>query len=262
MQTLQFRSNGNRIYQVDLPPPLEGLTSAYLFSFHKSGSTLMDNMVRQYCAQFDIPTFSLFNAAFDAGIQTSQIMQDAAVCFSSIGRIYTGFRHYPAFDLDLADVQSILLVRDPRDMLVSHYYSVTRSHVVPAKHHEFQKRRHEALAMDIDEFVTRKADIYLNNFHRYQRKLPEKTLITYRYEDIIYKKAKWLKDIVKKLDLPRDRKLINKTAEKFDIFPGQEDQSKHIRHVHPGNYKTKLKPETIKFLNEKLSEFLRHYKYS
>ena len=135
MQTLQFRSAGNRDYQVDLPPPLEGLKSAYLFSFHKSGSTLMDNMVRHYCAQFDIPTFSLFNAAFDVGIQTSQIMEDAAVCFSNAGRIYTGFRHYPAFELELADVHCILLVRDPRDMLVSHYYSVTKSHVVPVTQH-------------------------------------------------------------------------------------------------------------------------------
>lgn len=259
---MQFRSSGGRNYEVGIPAPRDGLKSAYLFSYHKSGSTLMDNMVRRYCKTLDIPTFSLFNAAFDSGIPTNAIMADTLPCFSKTGRIYTGFRHYPRFDLDLTGVTCILLVRDPRDMLVSMYYSVSKSHVVPKRHLNFMKRRREAASMTIDEFALRKSVEYTRNFQKYQQKLPTETLITYRYEDVIYEKENWLGNLVTKLGLPKNPELVRNIAGEFDIFPKTEDQEKHIRQVHPGNYKNKLKKKTIDVLNEKLSEFLNYYDYS
>jgi len=262
MQHLCFCSATGRTYQVGVPEPLEGFKSAYLFSFHKSGSTLMDNMVRRYCSTYSIPTFSLFNAAFDSGIPTNEVMEDTALCFTKTGRIYTGFRHYPSYDLDLTDVTCVLLVRDPRDMLVSMYYSVTKSHVVPKKHLKFLNNRLEAKKMTVDEFVLRKAAEFNHNFKIYQQKLPFESLTTYRYEDIIYEKAKWMGDLVSKLNLPHDSDLIRDTAKKFDIFPAAEQQEKHIRQVHPGNHKNKLKKKTIEILNEQLSEFLERYGYS
>ena len=221
----------------------------------------MNSMVTYYCKAQKIPTFSLFNTAFGSGIPTNEVMKDTLVCFSKTGRIYTGFRHYPQFDLDLREVQSILLVRDPRDMLVSMYYSVTQSHIVPRKHQMFLKRRRAAASMTLDDFVVKKADEYLSNFHKYQKKLPTDMLTTYRYEDVIYSKGKWLLNLVEKLSLPVDRQLIKETVLKYDIFPEREDQSKHIRQVHPGNYKMRLKHETIDVLNEKLGEFLNFYGY-
>ncbi len=132
----------------------------------------MDNMVRHYCRQIGAPTFSLFNSAFDAGITTNEVMEDALVCFSKTGRVYTGFRHYPRFDLELTDAPCIILVRDPRDMLVSMYYSVAKSHVVPSKNVKFLKRRQEAASISVDEFALKKAGDYLKNFRKYQQKLP------------------------------------------------------------------------------------------
>lgn len=261
MQTFRFCSAGGQTYHVQAPAARKHLTSAYLFSFHKSGSTLMDNMVRQYCEYFNIPTFSLFNAAFDAGIPTSEIMDDTLVCFTRTGRIYTGFRHYPKFDLDLAGLPVVLLVRDPRDMLVSLYYSLTKSHVIPERNEQLKMGRKEAALLDIDQFALKKARTYLNNFHRYQRKLPARSLITYRYEDVIYEKNAWLHDLVRKLGLPFDSNLIARASDKFDVFPEKEDTSKHIRQVHPGNYRTRLGKETIRILNKKLRDFLEFYKY-
>lgn len=222
----------------------------------------MENMVQRYCESLKIPTFSLFNAAFDSGIPTNHIAEDTLPCFSKSGRIYTGFRHYPGFDLDLAGVTCILLVRDPRDMLVSMYYSVSRSHVVPKKHLNFMKRRHEAARMTVDEFALKKSVEYVRNFRKYKQKLPAETLTTYRYEDVIYEKEEWLESLVTKLGIPKDQGLIHKISNEFDIFPEAEDQAKHIRQVHPGNYRTKLKKGTINILNNRLSEFLDHYEYS
>ena len=222
----------------------------------------MDNMVQRYCRKVGIPTFSLFNSAFDSGVLTNEIMDDALVCFSKSGRIYTGFRHYPQFDLDLSGVPCVLLVRDPRDMLVSMYYSVAKSHVMPGKNPKFLKRRKKAASMSIDEFVLKKAGEYLSSYRKYQQKLPADTLTTYRYEDVIYEKEAWLTDLVDKLSLRQDRALVHKIAQQFDVFPEQEDQDKHIRQVHPGNYKNKLREQTIEVISEQLEDFLQHYNYA
>ncbi len=261
MQSLQLCSGDGHSYRVNLPKLLEGFKSAYLFSFHKSGSTLMDSMVRKYCRKLGVPTFSLFDSAFDSGIPTKEVMDDALVCFSKTGRIYTGFRHYPRFDLVLTGAPCILLVRDPRDMLVSMYYSVAKSHVVLRNNLEFLKRRRETAGMSVDEFALRKAHMYVHNFNKYQQKLPLDTLTTYRYEDVIYAKEAWLSDLVEKLSLPQDSATIKIIAKQFDIFPKQEKQDKHIRQVHPGNYRSKLAPQTIAAISEELEEFLTYYNY-
>jgi len=221
----------------------------------------MNNMVVAYCKHYHIPTFSLFSAAFNSGIPTSEIMSDSAICFKKAGRIYLDFRHYPRYDLDLAGIQSILLVRDPRDMLVSWYYSISKSHVIPKNHPSILQSRQKAAQMSVDEFALEKANNYLKSFKLYRKKLPTETLSTYLYEDIIYNKKPWLQDLVKKLQLPLNNQLINKVVNTFDIFPDKEDQTKHIRWVHPGNYKTRFKPETIEQLNEILREFLFYYNY-
>lgn len=115
--------------------------------------------------------------------------------------------------------------------------------------------------MSIDEFVLAKAVVYLNNFDKYRKVLPAEALITYRYEDVIYKKEAWLRQIVVDLELPLDMTLLKKTAKQFNVFPAHENQNQHIRQVHPGNYKSKLQPETIDELTEKLGEFLQCYNY-
>jgi len=262
MQTYKFFSTSGVPYQVNVPEPLAGLTSSYFFSFHKSGSTLLDNLISEYCSIVGIPFFSIFNSAFDIGIPTREIQKDTLVCFSDEGMMYLGFRHYPVFDLDLGGSQVVLLTRDPRDMLVSMYYSIVKSHVLPKENSKFLKIRQAAEQMNIDEFVLEKVTGYVNTFQKYQQKLQADNLITYRYEDVIYEKQDWLRDMVEKLGLPLDKKIIKKVVAKFDIFPKQEDEYEHIRQVHPGNYKLKLRAQTIEVLNTKLKEFLNHYNYS
>ena len=126
MNSVELVSKQGRHYRVSLPEPKMNLRSAYIFAFARSGSTLLNDMVTAYCRFLEVPTFSLFNSAFDQGVGTHEIDSDALVCFKTSGYIYTGFRHFPAFDLDLASAPTIWLTRDPRDMLVSLYYSVLK----------------------------------------------------------------------------------------------------------------------------------------
>lgn len=261
MRQFEFVSADGQPYTVRLPDPHPGYPSVYLFSHHKSGSTLMDGMVSTYSQGLGIPAFSLYNAAFDAGIPTNAIRADAAVCFEPEGYVYTGFRHYPHFTLPLAGHRLVWLVRDPRDMLVSLYYSVTRSHAVPKSHRVFREKREQAQSLSLEEFVLRNANTYLRSFARYRDQLPVEHLKVYRYEDVIYEKERWLRELVEFLGLPLKRRLVRTVAKRYDVFPEREEPGAHVRQVHPGNYLSKLTEAVCEELTGKLAPILDHHGY-
>jgi hypothetical protein len=262
MENITLHSTRNMPYSVALPEPTPGQKSAYLFAYPKSGSTLMDNMVSNYCTRIDTAFFSLFGQAFSQGIRTPDIGRDAAVCFRSEGYVYTGFRHYPNFQLSIVDEPVILLVRDPRDMLVSLYYSIIKSHVIPKGNSELKEQREKATRQSIDAFVLQRASGYLHQFNRYENALGELDVTVYRYEDVIYDKQRWLRDMIKFIGLPEKADLIQDVASRFDIVPDSEHESQHIRQVHPGNHRVKLQKETISQLDRKLAPFLSAHGYS
>jgi hypothetical protein len=262
MENITLYSTQNTPYSVALPEPTRGQKSAYLFAYAKSGSTLMDNMISHYCAQTGMAFFSLFGQAFSQGIQTSDIDKDAAACFKPEGYIYSGFRHYPKFRISIGDEPVVLLVRDPRDMLVSLYYSIIKSHVIPEGNMQLKEQRQRAAQQSIDEFVVQRAGGYLRQFERYKQTLGELKVKVYRYEDVIYDKKRWLWDMIQFIGLPEQKTLIEDIASRFDIVPDSEHEMQHIRQVHPGNHRDKLQKGTISRLNQKLAPFLSAYDYS
>jgi hypothetical protein len=259
---LTFYSAEGRPYRVSLPNPSPGVRAAYLFAYAKSGSTLMNNLVTTYCQVRGVPTLSVFDTAFGQGIPTQQIGPDAAVCFEPEGVIYTGFRHYPAFDLDLRHSTTLLLVRDPRDMLVSMYYSMLVSHPIPEDHEHLKRYRHATSRLSIDEFVVKSATGLVGHFNRYQEQLRQSpSNHVYKYESVVFDKANWLTDMIQRLDLEVQPQLIQHVAKKFDIVPDAEDPAQHIRQVHPGDHRAKLEPATIGRLDQVLAPFLSAYGY-
>ena len=261
MNSFDLVSKQGQKYTVSIPDPKQDLVSAYVFAFARGGSTLLNNMVTTYCHHVGVPVFSLFNSAFDQGVPTQDIQEDARVCFKPYGYIYAGFRHFPGFDLDVSGAPAIWLTRDPRDMLVSQYYSVLASHVIPKGLKFFDRIREEAGNYDIDQYAISKATVFAEHFQHYQKMLENSDLTIYRYEDVIYRKKSFLNSVIAKLRLKRNRALVRDVARQFDIVPDAENEDAHIRQVHPGNYTRKLTRETIQIINATLFDFLRYFNY-
>jgi hypothetical protein len=175
--------------------------------------------------------------------------------------VYSGFRHYPAFDLPIEKNPVVLLVRDPRDMLVSLYFSIAKSHVIPTPESRLAKERAQVLAMDLQDFVIKRAPGYVSQLNRYRHALAHANLLEIRYEDGIYDKKSMLQNIIEHFGIQLKRRLLQRISANHDIIPAQENEEAHIRQVHPGNFRKKLKPATIKRLNEILAPFLERYEY-
>jgi hypothetical protein len=256
------------VLDISLEEPAD-IESFFIFGIHKCGSTLMNKIFTDICNQIEIPCVSIPPIAVQQGI-VAKIWENCEALNSLIidGYCYQGFRSYPLFlqhNQLVNQRKKILLVRDPRDAIVSAYFSFANSHKPPAKGlalKQFNQRRAHLKSIDLETYALEHSSQVKRAFNRYNRHLNKDSLLkVYRYEDIIFDKLNWITDMLKFLNLSLNNNQIKRIANKHDIVPNSEDINKHIRKVKPGDYQDKLSPECIAKLNETLSDVLARYNY-
>jgi hypothetical protein len=159
-----------------------------------------------------------------------------------------------------------LLVRDPRDIAVSYYFSVTKSHTIPDSGDVRDKllaQRQQANELDINTFVrSGRCDFVLNNMRAFSRLISsDPSCRVYRYEDVIFKKREWIADIAAACGLNVDPSVLNEIADRHDIRPDAERPDAHIRQVSPGNYKTHLNDQAKNSLERRYEPVFKFFGY-
>ena len=253
-----------------LPPTKSQETATtYAFSLPKAGSVLLDSIMHALSDHIGVTYVSLMGNFFNMGLAEQDMPEATSRVFADYGYCFGGFRAYPkTFEIpNLSTKESILLVRDPRDMLVSHYFSMRSSHPDPGKvlttGRTSLPRRDKALVMSADEYALDLASYYVRQFDRYIDVLDaNRDLFTlFRYEDVIFNKRSWVADICSAFDWDVSPRVVNKIADKNDIVPRAENEAKHVRQVTPGDGMRKLQPETIEKLNDLFAKQLDYFGY-
>ena len=157
----------------------------------------------------------------------------------------------------------ILHLRDPRDVLVSLYFSEAYSHSVFKGVFDLsQSERNEIINMGIDRYVLEYADTFNRKYTEYQHLLTKQDSIFVKYEDLVLNFPYWLQEVAKGFAIENKRfihSMIKKYKGEFEVK--KENLHAHKRKIVPGDYKEKLKPETIGKLNTMFSENLKKYNY-
>lgn len=263
-RNVPIRSIEGDIFNVSVPKPANR-ESFFIFGLPKAGSTLLHNVMREACHAAQIPIISIAGDAFNAGIPFAKIGEDVEKVLYEKGYAYLDFRAFFRFDpqFDFSRFRKVLLIRDPRDMLVSLYFSLKKSHRIPKQGtlaSQMKKTREKLENMDINTFVLHRVPVVIRQFGRY-RPLMDQNMKLYRYEDIIFDKRSWLRDMLEFLDIPLQAEKVNEIADRHDIRPDRENVGKHVRQVNPGNFRKRLSPDCIERLNELLSEILHEHGY-
>jgi len=241
--------------------------SALIFSLHKSGTVLLSCIIYELAENIGLKYIDITSVFFNRGMFKNEYPSSTSNIFLERGYCYGGFTYIPdQFKITIFDqVKSILLVRDPRDMLVSLYFSMRYSHPEPGKNANGEEvemiGRRYAQEKEIDLFVLDVMTWYQSQFSRYQQALKNENMHLFRYEDVVYDKEKWVKDICEHFDWDIPINIQRQIGAKNNIIPSHEDKMKHIRQVHPGNYKKKLKVETIRKLEETFAEEMAFFGY-
>jgi len=259
--TLAFTLKSGEPAPVELPPTQSDAQSVLAFSMAKAGSTLLFDLLTHLAGAAGVTYFSPENAVWGQRDRTRGKVFDMSPVFLETGYCYGGFRYLPAYDIPILDAApSILLVRDPKDMLVSNYFSNAFSHRPPtddteaAVYKQFMKRRERIQNTDINDYVRRILGNTQRMFASYRGVWRKPNFRVFRYEDVIERKRPWMDEVLGHFgwDLPDEA--IDQVIAEHDVFPDAEQRESHVRQVRPGNYREHLDKTTIAAIDAALAE--------
>ena len=241
--------------------------SVFFFTLHKSASTLFGNVV--------LPNISnLKHVDFASQIYSGELKSKPV--FEKQGFIYGPIRVWqepdnpesqlllePVLETDfLRRIKCLLFIRDPRDVLVSFYFSVAATHGVsdvPEIARLQEQRRSEALELGIDAFCVQTAPKILENYSTIRRiQSLGKEKIMLRYEDMIEDFSTFSANL--RTFVPVEDKVMERLF--HDSRPlERENTSHHKRSGAIGSFHNKLQPQTIEKINHQLQDVLVHFRY-
>lgn len=268
MNKLEIDVEGKQV-RVNIPPPQDGVQSCFVFGAHKSGSTLLNRMVLALCRKARFPTIDFPSAFFRAGARIDSTENAALVREYLLpeGYVYLGSRTFwcRELGLDFSAVKKVLLLRDPRDAIISWFFSDKVSHGIPKDHKEFAALRDELQTHqdpnEHQDYLESRARSLAALCSQYKELLTQDDIAIYRYEDVIFRKRLWLLDLNNHMGLDVSREDVFEIADSFDEVPAKEDPNKFVRQVNPGNHLKHFSKDTIAMLDEILGEFLQTFRY-
>ena len=265
---VHMTSKSGKAFQLSVPDSPRDDQAIFIVAAHKTGSTLMNRVTTELCERADAPHVNVELQVWRQGIQIKDWPDSLYAFLDQPGYIFDSFRslqclpEVPAF----CTSPKIFLVRDPRDVAVSFYFSMQKSHTLPPGGGDTAKNleaaRLTATRKSIEEYVvTDECAPTLRNLERFCDFKDDSQSTIFRYEDIVFEKRKWAARLAELLGADLDEEIINEIADKNDIRPADEDASRHIRQVTPGNYKKHLTDRAISFLEHRYRRIFEVFGY-
>jgi hypothetical protein len=243
------------------------------FSLNKAATQYTGSILEQCAVENGMVPVSIHGYAFHTNFPyldhlTEKEMEKYQHIFKPNGYLYSVFGGMIEGISELEKYKIVLMVRDFRDLLVSEYFSIAYSHEAPDKQKDkyelFVEQRTKARKSEIDEYAITESDRVNNTLQRYKTLLIDKYPNVYvtKYEEMINDFHGWLDKLLYNCELNISQELFEALSERNELMrPKDEDIHKHLRIGKSGEYKKKLKQETIEFLNAKFSPMLLTFGY-
>lgn len=244
-----------------------------VMTVHKAASMLLWNLLDSVSKTGGIPHFSENSGNFPKHWDLENDASPIAAVHGLVGPLRS-----LAPVADLAGTYILLQLRDPRDVLVSLFYSFCYSHPAPVGI-DVSADRGRWIERGIDDFVLNDPvewgpATYRRNFgsdalkQRYEAYcnallgLPNVTLL--RYEDMFADFATWWRGFAAGFEGMAAPEVLAAVKEKTRAelaLPAEERIHEHKRRMIPGDHRNKLAPATIAALDRKFGTILETLGY-
>jgi Sulfotransferase domain len=250
------------------------------YTIHKAGSMVLHRVLKDICElnriRYYSPNESRTMLPFDRMFAGHEFIAKKRGCFGPI-RFFVPTKA-------IAEASVILHLRDPRDVLVSMFYSYCYMHAGEIEAHTGYRK--EVAEAGIDRFVLDmvgepfygyRGDYGIGSRYkrhvgtlrdRYERYLSEllrrRNTISVSYEEMVLSFPSWLERIVAAFDLidPEETRAVVAARHANSVAAGEEDAWSHKRKVTPGDHREKLQLETIRQLDQIFAPVLDKLGYS
>lgn len=244
--------------------------SVYFFTLHKCASSLFAQKILPFVEGLKHVDYA--KEIFSGNLIPSK----KTISFASIGFIYGPIRLSAPKNLFLySDFvvpaiencirkkgKPLFMIRDPRDILISQYYSFGFSHGIssePSIQSSQLEIRKQIATMSLDEYCLLNAEKTAENFWELKQlanKYPADSL--FKYEHLIENPEVFIAQLKQFVPLKQKKieeiKMLSRPRECEDIFS-------HKRSGKIRAYAEKLKPQTISKINQKLEKILKEFEY-
>lgn len=255
-----FLSDRGEQVRVPVPDPADR-PSVFFLAGHKTGSSLLYKLVTDICKAAALPEVAVEHATFLAGVPVIDWPDGITDLLEHDGYVFTNFRFFegPTRAKNFWDRKKVVLIRDPRDCVCSLYFSSKSSHVIPksgSARDMMTEYRSILENLSINDFVLRgECDWSLRNYNKILTLVDRSDVVLYRYENVVFDKTRWINALCRELDVTLPSEQVAQIAEKHDIVPKVENPQQHVRRVTPGDYRNKLSPEAIAYVEAKCSGY-------
>lgn len=243
-------------------------SSILFYTTFKCASVYVTDILIKLTKNVGMTPIDLNGYAWETGELKEKLQVQTAFdpkIFKTGGYFYGSFREFDEWQIpNLERFRIILMLRDPRDILTSLYFSHAYSHAIPLlNQEEMLELRKRALRMSIDEYVIESIPKYLKIYRQYCQKLLSKPNVLFvTYEKMVMDFDTWLDTVIEFLLLKVSQQLVSQIKEEADFSVKDENIYAHKRQVIPGEHRRKLKSETIEILNSNFAEILDVLGYS
>lgn len=159
----------------------------------------------------------------------------------------------------------IFHVRDPRDILVSEYFSLAWIH--PTEGSQLEQRRQSLQAMSIDQYVLQQSSLSSWPLEEkfeplITRELNPETETVVTYEELVTDFPRWAEKVTPHFGVRFPRLVAMRLGWRYrNEFKSNSESMTHKRRITPGDHREKLQLSTIKKLNDRFEVPLKQFGY-
>lgn len=273
MPSLRLQLLNGQTVEFPVADPAEPAATCFVLGVRKSGSSLLNSLIIELARLNKRPFLDIAGRFFEANVAEQDWREDPAVLQLIVaGQVHGGFRGMPPV-LRRSPLwhkaRKILLVRDPRDALVSEYFSTAYSHSLPQAEADEGGLRADLLAArakarqtSVETYALDKAAALNATMSAYADVARDPLTRVFRYEDVILKKADWVRAMAAHFGWTAGSDAHIKNIMGWaDVVPGEERPTQFVRKVVPGDHVNKLSPAVIGRLNQLLGTAMAAFGY-
>lgn len=237
--------------------------SVLFFTVHKCASMLMARMLATVNRQtLGLTHLNLAGYFWDGSATGGEpvfthLNRHAQRYFLDQGILYAPLRHY----VDIAHLErarAFVMLRDPRDVLVSGYFSARYSHRPPAnpqRRQAFLDHRAKLETTSLDDYAMAFAPGVLERYEIYRRHFPRDVLLT--YEHMWHDFSSFIDRLAVILGIELDDNLRRELTAMAGVGDDRQDNMlAHRRKGTPGDFREKLRRPTVDRLSDMFSDIL------
>jgi hypothetical protein len=237
--------------------------SVLLFSTHKCASTFLNSLLKDLSSRDNRVHVDLETYLAARPEEWERYRTDKAFSSELLKRkgYYFGvFRNAFSYLPEGTGQKIILVLRDPRDVLTSQYYSIAYSHPVLTK--KFLNKRMRALSIGIDQHALEMTERFVKTYSEYVPDyLKRKDVLFLRYEELIGNFPEVLSTLLDFIEHPAKEETLEYWKRNDPFRKQEENIHRHKRKMQPGDHLEKLQKSTVEELTHRFSGILEALGY-